>query len=161
MRNAPFVTAPAHFKDRKVKSSITEIYHGLMKSSDDVMALFDTLAPSDFSAKVPAELLVSPFRSTEEKSISIRLLNTKGALITEEEGIVTRGDTVKWQKLDEVDSVFTFTLSRGEKVTGSIFTDLTGKEMPLTSKQEDGNRWQVTLPAGTVRDFGYVILHLA
>ena len=161
MRNAPFVTAPAHFRNEKRENNITEIYRGLMKSSQEVMELFNTLAPSAFSADLPEGLLASPFRSTDEKSITIRLLNTKGAMITEEDGFVTRGDTVKWQKLDEVESVFTFTLPRGEKVTGSVFTDLTGKETSLTCTQEDTGKWQVTLPAGSVRDFGYIILYLA
>ena len=160
MRNAPFVTGNTRNKTEKRKHNITEIYHALMKSSQEVMALFDTLAPSDFSASVPDGLLVSPFRSTEENTLSIRLLNTKEALITDEAGVVSRGDTVKWKKLDEVDSVFSFVLSAGEKVTGCFFTDLTGKEVPLSFEEAMPHQWKVTLPAGSMQDFGYIILQL-
>lgn len=163
MQNAPFVTAPPHDRNEKRSNDITKKYQGLMKSSPEVIRLFHTLAPGKFMASLPTGLLASPFRSTEEKSISIRLLNTKGAMQTIEEGIVTRADTVVWEKLDDTEGSFILSLEENEKITNAVFTDLTGKEimLPFSEEGKAGNLWKVVLPAGMVEDFAYILLQLA
>ena len=126
------------------------------------MELFNTLSPSAFSAELPEGILASPFRSLEEKSISIRLLNTTDALIVKDkDNLITRADTVEWKKWQGGDGIFYLTLSPAEKITEAFFTDLSGRKDALLFEQEENNIYRITLPAGKLVDFGMILLRLA
>ncbi|MBP5182830.1 MAG: hypothetical protein J6331_07375 [Lentisphaeria bacterium] len=161
MRNAPFVTADPHRREEKRESVITERWKGLLKSAPEVVQLFRTLAPPAFTAELPEGILAAPYRSTEEKSITVRLLNTTDALLVKDPGnFVTKADRIEWKKWQGPDGVFTFRLSPGEAVRKGFFTDLSGKEIPLSCTSPGDGLWKIVLPAGLLEDFGCVVLEV-
>ena len=163
-RHAPFVIVAPDPPGLQRESNITELYHGLMDRSPELMELFNTLSPAVFSTELPEGIIASPCCSRQEKSITIRLLNTTDALIVNnKDNIISRKDTVVWKKWQGGDGRITITMAKDEKIAEAIYSDLSLQERSLICelKDKERNTWEIILPAGLLEDFGYITLSLA
>ena len=163
-RHAPFVIVAPNPPGLQRESNITELYHGLMDRSPELMELFNTLSPRVFSTELPEGIIASPCCSQQEKSITIRLLNTTDALIVNDKNnIISRKDTVVWKKWQGGDGRITITMAKDEKIAKAIYSDLSLQERSLVCelKDKEQNTWEIILPAGLLEDFGYITLSLA